>query len=139
VKYLAVALSDLERGVAPGGSEAVEAGSRGWRVRRIHSTSREATSACGGWRISSASAARSLTCRAGRDAVAAKLDTCVLALQNVKLDLIRLNAGSQTPQHITSLAMDAWNLADSVDSALFVSDELGRNTGTRPASRPAAR
>ena len=55
-----------------------------------------------------------------RDAVAAKLDTCVVALQNIKLDLIRLNAGSQTPQHITSLAMDALNLADSVDSALYV-------------------
>ena len=35
--------------------------------------------------------------------------------------------------------MDALNLADSVDSALYVSDEMGRNTGTRPASRPAAR
>ena len=54
-------------------------------------------------------------------------------------DLMRLNAGAQTPQHITSLAMDALNLADSVDTALYVSDELGRNTGTRPASRSAAR
>jgi hypothetical protein len=53
----------------------------------------------------------------------------------VKLDLIRLNAGSQTPQHITSLAMDALNLADSVDSALYVADEMSRNTGTRPAAR----
>jgi serine/threonine-protein kinase len=74
-----------------------------------------------------------------RDAVAAKLETCVVALQNIKLDLIRLTAGSQTPQHVTSLAMDALNLADSVDSALATSDELGRNTGTRPANRPAAR
>ena len=73
-----------------------------------------------------------------RDAVAAKLDTCVVALQNIKLDLLRLKAGSQTPQHITSLAMDALNLADSVDSALYV-DEAVRNTGTRPASRQAAR
>ena len=73
-----------------------------------------------------------------RDSVAAKLDTCVVALQNIKLDLIRLNAGQQTPQHVTSLAMDAINLADSVDSALYVSDEANR-TGTRPASRPAAR
>ena len=72
-----------------------------------------------------------------RDAVAAKLDTCIVALQNIKLDLLRLKAGSQTPQHITSLAMDALNLADSVDSALYV--EEGRNTGTRPASRQAAR
>jgi hypothetical protein len=40
---------------------------------------------------------------------------------------------------VTSLAMEALNLADSVDSALFVADESGRPTGTRPASRPAAR
>ncbi len=73
-----------------------------------------------------------------KDAVAAKLETCVVALQNIKLDLIRLNAGSQTPQHITSLAMDALNLADSVDSALMINEEM-RQTGTRQASRPAAR
>jgi serine/threonine-protein kinase len=70
-----------------------------------------------------------------RDSIAAKLDTCVLALQNIKLDLMRLSAGAQTPQHVTSLAMDALNLADSVDSALAVSDEIGRNTGARPAAR----
>jgi hypothetical protein len=34
--------------------------------------------------------------------------------------------------------MDALNLADSVDSALMVDAEM-RQTGTRPASRPAAR
>ena len=72
-----------------------------------------------------------------RDAVAAKLETCVVALQNIKLDLIRLNAGSQTPQHITSLAMDALNLADSVDSALYVADEMGAYGGER-ARRAAA-
>jgi serine/threonine-protein kinase len=72
-----------------------------------------------------------------RDAVAAKLETCMVALENIKLDLIRLNAGSQTPQHITNLAMDALNLADSVDAALFVDDS--RTGGTRPASRQAAR
>jgi serine/threonine-protein kinase len=139
VKYLAIAISDLERSVEPGGSEAVEteitklenaanpldeAGSDE-RVRRLAYLKRQRR------------AIADLTGR--RDAIAAKLDTCVVALQNVKLDLIRLNAGSQTPQHITSLAMDALNLADSVDSALFVADEMGRTTGTRPASRPAAR
>ena len=139
VKYLAIALSDLEKGVAPGGAEAVEAeivrlegaanpldevGSDE-RVRRLAHLKRQR---------------RAVADISGRrDAAAAKLDTCIVALQNVKLDLIRLNAGSQTPQHITSLAMDALNLAESVDSALFVSDELGRSPGTRPASRPAAR
>jgi serine/threonine-protein kinase len=139
VKYLAVSLSDLDRGVAPGGAESIEAeisrlegaanpldeSGSDERVRRLAHLKRQR---------------RALVDVSGRrDAVAAKLETCLVALQNVKLDLIRLNAGSQTPQHITSLAMDALNLADSVDSALFVSDELSRNTGTRPAGRPAAR
>jgi len=33
------------------------------------------------------------------DVIAAKLETCVVALQNIKLDLVRLKAGSQTSQH----------------------------------------
>jgi hypothetical protein len=139
VRYLAVALSDLERGVAPGGSEALEAeisqlenaanpldqNGSDERVRRLAYLKRQRRA------IADVSSRR--------DAVAAKLETCVVALQNIKLDLIRLTAGSQTPQHVTSLAMDALNLADSVDSALMASDDLGRHTGTRPANRPAAR
>ncbi|MGH7621339.1 MAG: hypothetical protein ACREMU_03280, partial [Gemmatimonadaceae bacterium] len=74
-----------------------------------------------------------------RDLIAAKLDTCVLALQNMKFDLVRLNAGSQTAQHITSLAMDALNLASSVDNALGESADPGRTSGARAASRQAAR
>jgi hypothetical protein len=39
--------------------------------------------------------------------------------------------------------MDALNLAESVDSALYVSDEMGQTSagggGGRQASRPAAR
>jgi hypothetical protein len=138
VKYLAVALSDIERTAESGGSNALEAeiaklenaanplderGSED-RVRRLAYLKRQ--------RRAMADVSQR------RDAVAAKLETCIVALQNIKLDLIRLNAGSQTPQHVTTLAMDALNLADSVDSALYVSDEM-RNTGTRPASRQAAR
>jgi serine/threonine-protein kinase len=139
VRHLALALSDLERNVTPGGSEALEAeisqlesaanpldqnGSEE-RVRRLAYLKRQRR------------AIADLSNR--RDGVAAKLETCVVALQNIKLDLIRLSTGSQTHQHVTSLAMDALNLADSVDSALLTPDELGRNTGTRPANRPAAR
>jgi eukaryotic-like serine/threonine-protein kinase len=138
VRYLAVALADLDRDVASRGSDALEAeisrlenaanpldeSGSDERVRRLAQLKRQR-------RVVADVVAR-------RDAVAAKLETCVVALQNIKLDLIRLNAGSQTPQHITSLAMDALNLADSVDTALYVSDEM-RNTGTRAASRQAAR
>lgn len=138
VRALVQVLAELERGVAGTGSAALEAeiarlegaanplDERGSdeRVRRLAELKRQRR------------AVADVSSR--RDAVAAKLETCMVALQNIKLDLIRLRAGSQTPQHITSLAMDALNLADSVDTALYVSDEM-RNTGTRTAGRQAAR
>jgi serine/threonine-protein kinase len=138
VKGLAIVLSDIERASTASGAESLEAeiarlegaanpldeSGSDERVRRLAHLKRQRR------------AIADVSTR--RESVAAKLDTCVVALQNIKLDLIRLNAGSQTPQHVTSLAMDALNLADSVDAALYVADE-GRSTGTRPASRPAAR
>jgi serine/threonine-protein kinase len=68
-----------------------------------------------------------------RSAVSAKLETCTIALRNIKLDVLRLRAGSQTHQHVTSLALEAMSLAESVDSALYVADELARVTN-RPAT-----
>jgi serine/threonine-protein kinase len=139
VRSLAIVLSDIERASTASGAESLEAeiarlegaanpldeSGSDERVRRLAHLKRQRR------------AIADVVSR--RESVAAKLDTCVVALQNIKLDLIRLNAGSQTPQHVTSLAMDALNLADSVDAALYVADEQGRSTGTRPASRPAAR
>jgi eukaryotic-like serine/threonine-protein kinase len=135
VKYLAVALSDLERGVVPGGSDALEA-----EISKLENAANPLDSSGSDERVRRLAylkrQRRALADLSGRrDSIAAKLDTCVLALQNIKLDLMRLSAGAQTPQHVTSLAMDALNLADSVDSALSVSEELGRNTGARPAAR----
>ena len=140
VRALAITLADLERSLSANGSDAIEAeiarlegaanpldetGSEE-RVRRLAYLKRQRR------------AVADIVSR--RDAVAAKLDTCVVALQNIKLDLVRLSAGAQTPQHITSLAMDALNLADSVDAALLVSDESRQSgTGTRQPSRSAAR
>ncbi len=71
-------------------------------------------------------------------ATAARLETCVLALRNMKLDVLRLRAGMQTHQHITTLAMNALNLADSVDSAVYVADALGRSTPSAGEARTAA-
>jgi serine/threonine-protein kinase len=138
VKYLAVALADLERNVSAGGSNAIEA-----EIARLESAANPLDESGSDERVKRLAflkrQRRALADVVGRrDAVAAKLETCVVALQNIKLDLIRLNAGSQTPQHVTTLAMDALNLADSVDSALYVADEM-RATGTRQASRQAAR
>jgi serine/threonine-protein kinase len=62
-----------------------------------------------------------------KDALAARLETCALALQSMRLDLIRLGASAH--QHITSLANQAISLADSVDGAIVVAEELGRVSG----------
>jgi serine/threonine-protein kinase len=138
VRSLAVALAELDRGVEGNGSDLIEA-----EIQKLENAANPLDESGSEERVKRLAylkrqrrALADVTNR--RATVAAKLETCVAALQSIKLDLIRLNAGSQTPQHITSLAMDALNLADSVDSALMINDEM-RQTGTRQASRPAAR
>ena len=74
-----------------------------------------------------------------KEALSAKLETCALALQNMRFDLMRLGASPQMHQHITSLANQALNLADNVDDALFVADEMGRVSGKRGARRTSER
>jgi predicted Ser/Thr protein kinase len=64
-----------------------------------------------------------------KDALGGKLETCALALQNMRFDMMRLGASPQMHQHITSLANQAMSLADNVDDALFVADEMGRSSG----------
>ena len=70
-----------------------------------------------------------------RKKIASKLETCVNALANMKLDLRRLTLGDQSYQNVTSLAMQALSLADSVDRALAAADEVGRMTSERPVPR----
>ena len=138
VRNLALALGDIDRSSAAGGSEALEA-----EISRLENAANpldESGSDERVRRLAFLKRQRRAIAEVGakRSAIAAKLETCLITLQNIKLDLIRLNAGSQTPQHITSLAMDALNLADSVDTALYVADEM-RTTGAKQARPSAAR
>jgi len=133
IQSLAIGLADLERNTVPGGAGALEAeiarledqanpleaGSED-RVRRLAYLKRQRR------------AVRDIAER--RDSVAAKLETCSLALRQLKLDVLRLRAGAQTHQHVTSLALEAMALAENVDSALYVADELARVTA-RPSGR----
>jgi serine/threonine-protein kinase len=73
-----------------------------------------------------------------KEALSAKLETCALALQNMRFDLMRLGASPQMHQHITSLANQAMKLTENVDDALFVADEMGR-VGSRRSGGAAAR
>jgi serine/threonine-protein kinase len=136
VQALAIALADLERNTVPGGASALEAeiarleeqanpldsGSED-RVRRLAYLKRQRR------------AVKDIAER--RDSVAAKLETCSLALRQLKLDVLRLRAGAQTHQHVTSLALEAMAHAENVDSALYVADELARATA-RPSGRGAS-
>ena len=61
-----------------------------------------------------------------RSAVAEKLETCALALQSMRYDMMRLSASPQMHQHITSLANKALSFAENVDEAAYVADEMGR-------------
>ena len=140
IQSLAIALSDLERNVVSGGEAALEAeivrleaqanpldvGSEE-RVRRLAFLKRQRRSV--------------KDVQERRNAVANKLDTCSIALRNMKLDVLRLRAGSQTHQHVTSLALEAVSLAESVDSALYVADEVSRVTDRsgRESGRRSAR
>ena len=72
-----------------------------------------------------------------RDDAAEKLETCALALKNMRLDMVRLRAGTQTHENVTTLAVNAMSLAESVDSALYVADEMGR-IGRRTSARSPA-
>jgi serine/threonine-protein kinase len=72
-----------------------------------------------------------------RSQAAARLEGCAMALQSMRLDVLRLRAGALSHQHITSIAEQALTLARDVDSAMYVADEMARLTGRDPtALRP---
>jgi serine/threonine protein kinase len=71
-----------------------------------------------------------------RDELLGKLDTLAVALQNMKLDVLRLSTGARSWQQVTSVAEQALALAKDVDNAVYVADELNRlNPRTSGAPR----
>lgn len=70
------------------------------------------------------------------DDARAKLDSCVLALQNMRLDILRLRAGSvaNAGNHITLLTERARSLADEVDAAVYGAESARGSSGVRGTS-----
>ena len=137
VQALALSLSGLERSLAPGAAESIDA-----EITRLEGAANPLDRAASEERVRRLAYLRrqrraivDLVRR--RDEALEKLDTCALALQNMRLDVVRLRAGAQTHQNITTLAVNALSLADSVDSALYVADEMGR-IGRRTSERSPA-
>jgi serine/threonine-protein kinase len=61
-----------------------------------------------------------------REKLAARLDSCALALRNMRFDVLRLKTGAQSYEHVTTIAEKAMQLAREVDSAVYVADEMAR-------------
>jgi len=69
------------------------------------------------------------------DEARAKLDSCVLALQNMRLDILRLRAGAvaNAGSHITQLTERARSLAEEVDAAVYGAESARGSSGARGA------
>ena len=67
-----------------------------------------------------------------RTEMRARLESCVIALQNMKFDVLRLKTGNQSWQYVTSVAEQAMALAREVDSVVYVGDEMARLQRSAP-------
>ena len=138
VEALAVSLSELERNVSPNAGDAVESEIAALeaqanpldlqaseeRVRRLAYLKRQRRQIAG------------LVRR--RDNTKEKMESCALALQNMGYDLMRLQSGRETLQHVTLVAERAMALAKEVDTRVYVADEMAKlelPSGSRRRSR----
>ena len=55
-----------------------------------------------------------------------KLESSLLALENLRLDVISLRASSRTLQQVTQLAERARGFASEVENARYVADEMAK-------------
>jgi serine/threonine-protein kinase len=134
VQGLAITLTNHEREQVPGAAESVEAeitrleaeanplderASDG-RVRRLAQLKRERR------------ALHDAGKRFERDR--GRLEACVLGLQNLRYDLLRLKNGQMAPQQVTQLVERAMSLSSDVDG-LVLAEELARGGSTRESPR----
>jgi predicted Ser/Thr protein kinase len=75
--------------------------------------------------------------RQRREKAAEKLETCRLALRNMKLDLLRLKAGTQSQEHVTTMAHQAQQLAREVDALVYAGDQMMNLRGRPSSAGPA--
>jgi serine/threonine-protein kinase len=131
IRALAATLADLDRNSAPGAVDVIEreittleaqanpldrAASED-RVRRLAYLKRQRR------------AVADVDQR--RSQVAARLESCRLALENMRYDVLRLKTGAESHQHITLIAERAMSLARDVDTRIYAADEVSRLTRAR--------
>ena len=130
VRTLAASLEDVERNVPRGALDAIER-----EITKLESEanplererSEERVRRLAGLRRQR----RAMTDLTGRrDQMATRLESCSLALQNMRFDVLRLRAGAQSHAQVTSLALEALNLAREVDYAVAAGEDVARLTST---------
>jgi hypothetical protein len=65
-----------------------------------------------------------------REKSSSRFENCVLALENMRYDVLKLKTGGQSFQQVTQLAERAMSLAQEVDNAVYVAEEM-RKLGLR--------
>ena len=74
-----------------------------------------------------------------REQAKQKLESCLLALQNMRLDLMRLQAGGESFANVTLISERAMALAQEVDHAVYAADEIRKLRDSPSSARGGAR
>jgi serine/threonine-protein kinase len=130
VRTLAASLEDVERNVPRGALDGIEK-----EIAKLESEANPLERERSEERVRRLAGLRrqrralgDLTTR--RDQMATRLESCSLALQNMRFDVLRLRAGAQSHAQVTSLALEALNLAREVDYADAAGEDLARLTSS---------
>ena len=128
VRTLAASLEDVERNVPRGALDGIEK-----EIAKLESEANPLERERSEERVRRLAGLRrqrralgDLTTR--RDQMATRLESCSLALQNMRFDVLRLRAGAQSHAQVTSLALEALNLAREVDYAVAAGEDVARLT-----------
>jgi serine/threonine-protein kinase len=137
VRTLALAVTDLERTNDPRALEEVDA-----QISRLEAQANPLERQASEERVRRLALLkrqrRALSTQDRRRSEAAgKLDSCVLALSNMRLDVLRLRAGNiaGSMDQITTLTERARSLAEEVDAAVYAADEIGNVLATPRGAR----
>ncbi len=123
---LALSIGELERGVAPGSAAQLDN-----EINRLEAEANPLDTRASEERVRRLAylkrQRRAVADTGGRLAQSKeKLESCLLALQNMRLEVVRLRSGPQTYQSITSVAEKAIALGREVDSAMYAKDEIAK-------------
>ena len=126
VQALGRMVADLDRNVAPGAVDVLER-----EIQRLEGEANPLDRAASEERVKRlAYLKRQRRVTADmvrrRDAAAGKLDSCRMALQSMRLDLVRLRTAGGSPAQVTTLAERAMALAREVDGVVGAAAEVAQ-------------